>query len=155
MGRINKIKKYAESSKLMEIAIAYGDEKLKFNLFEELKIDENTINKELKQQPSSYGFLLLLHKKLIRVKDDLEVEKDKVWAKEFIKQKGKTDTKTGRPKANELAKELATACPRFIKASRNYNQAKENADLIGSCCRAFEQRGHLVQSIAANLRKEN
>jgi len=155
MGRISNIKKFAGKSKLMDITIKYGTEKFKFNLFEELVINENKINSELKDQPSSYGFLLLLHKKLIRIKDDLEIEKDKTWAKAFIKAKNKTDSKTGRPTANELAKEMATANQGFTEIALQLNQAKETADIIGSCCRSFEQRGHLVQSIAANLRKEN
>lgn len=155
MGRISKIKKYASASKLMDISVKYGDEKFNFNLFEELVIDENKINNELKEQPSSYGFLLLLHKKLLRIKDDLEIQKDKTWASAYIKAKNQTDKKTGRPVANELAKEMATANKKFNLVALELNKAKEIAELVGSCCRSFEQRGHLVQSIAANLRKEN
>ena len=155
MGRISKIKKYAKSSKLMDITIKYGGDKFNFNLFEELVINENKINTELKEQPSSYGFLLLLHKKLVRVKDDLDLEKDKTWAQAYLKAKGTTDDNTGRPMANDSAKEMATADRKYIKSAQKLNKAKETADLVGSCCRSFEQRGHLVQSIAANLRKEN
>ena len=63
---MKNLKKYSNSSSLMNIKIKYGEEIFKFNLKEELEINEDKINSELKEQPSIYGFLTLLHKKLMR-----------------------------------------------------------------------------------------
>ena len=139
----------------MDIRINYSGEKIRFNLFEELIIDEDKVNSELKEQPSYYGFLLLLHKKLVRVSEDKKVEADKVWAKAYTGYKQERDENTGRPYSNELAKELANQDEDYLNAISKYHSAKENAGVIESCVKSFEQRGHLIQSIAANLRREN
>jgi len=154
MGKISNLQKYATKSKLMDIKIVYQGERIKFNLFEELVINENKVNSELKDQPGYYGFLLLLHKKLIRVSEDKKIEADKLWGKSFTDWKGEKDTATGRPHSKEMAKEMANQDEPWLKAISNYFKAKEQAGIIDSCVRSFEQRGHLIQSIAANLRKE-
>ncbi len=151
----SKIKKYSMKSKLMDVRISYGGEKFKFNLFEELVINEDKINSELQEQPSYYGFLLLLHKKLIRVHEDKKVEADKAWAKAFTDFKAEIDQNTHRPHSKEVAKELANQDEIYLKAISNYFKAKENSGIIESCVRAFEQRGHLIQSISANKRKQH
>ena len=39
-----KIKSLARRSSLMDVSIQYGKDKIKFNLFEELQVDEARIN---------------------------------------------------------------------------------------------------------------
>ena len=56
----------------------------KTNLFEELKIDEKTINKEIMEQPTYYGFLALLLVRLQKKVIDLEKEVNKVYADLFV-----------------------------------------------------------------------
>lgn len=142
-------------SKLMNINIKYGSERIRFNLYEELVVSEDRINSELKEQPASFGFLSLLHKKLSRIKDDCEAEKDKIWGEVYLEAKSQRDENTGRPYANDSAKELANSSPDVLEAIRRLNKAKEEAEIIGACVRSFEQRSHLVQSLSANLRREN
>ena len=78
---MGKIGIYASTSKLMDIRIHYGDEKFKFNLYEELVVNENKINSELKEQPSAYSFNSMLKKKLIRRMKDREKEKEKIYGR--------------------------------------------------------------------------
>lgn len=152
---MKKLNKYAEKSELMAVSITYGSEKFSFNLFSELVVDENKINYEAKVQPSAYAFLGMLHKKLIRRAKDKEREMDKTYATMYIKFKEKIDERTGRPTANELAKERAIASSRYQTSWKEYIEANHDANIIGVCVSSFEQRKDLIQTLSANIRKTN
>lgn len=150
-----KINQYAGNSSLMDIEITYGDEVFKFNLFEELQINENIINKEITMQPSSYAFLGMLHKKLVRASKEKEKLAEREFAKAFVKIKKTLDNSTGRAHSKEVAKEEALLDVRYIKALKSYFSVKDMADTVEVALRAFEQRSFLVQTLSANLRKEH
>lgn len=150
---MRRIKRYASSSKLMDIQITYGDEKFNFNLFKELVVDENKINQEIKDQPSASGFLSMLSIKLLRVSRDKRAEMEKAYAKEYTKHKNAIDPDTNRLYPKETAKELATKSKIFQDAVLEYHQAEENYGIIKSCVEAFEQRYSLIQTLSANIRK--
>lgn len=136
----------------MDVSIRYGDEQIKFNLHEELKIDENGINREIMEQPSYYGFLTLLQNKLQRVKDDKELELNKLKASLFIKYKNSGEG--SRPLSNDLAESKVLLNKKYRKALEDYNKSKTDLSTIESCVRAFHQRADLIRSISANVRSE-
>ena len=148
-----KLKILAKKSSLMDISIQYGTEKIKFNLFEELIINESRINDELKNQPSYYGFLSLLLVKLKKAMDESKAELEKIKAELFIEFKGDMDKATGRPYSNDLAESLVVQEELYIKALQKYLKAEENYGLINASVNSFTQRSHLLQSLAANTRK--
>lgn len=152
---MKRIRKYASSSSLMDVKITYGDETFSFNLFEELVVDENKINQEIKEQPSSFAFLAMLHKKLLRTSKDKRAEMDKAYARAYIQYKKRIDPETQRQYPKESAKELATKSPIYQKAIRIYHQAEEDWGVIDSCVKGFEQRKDLIQTLSANIRKTN
>ena len=151
----SKLNDYSKGSKLMNIKVKYGKEEFKFNLYKELIIDENTLNRELKEQPSLYGFLTLLHKKLIRIKEDKETEVNKIYADVYIDMKNNRNQLTGKPNADDLCKQTAIADTDYNNAKKVLSKATEQANIIGSCVRSFEQRKDVIQTLSANLRKES
>lgn len=151
MSRLNK---YARKSDLMNVQIKYGDEMFRFNLYQETKIKEESINQELQNQPSSYAFLIMLHKKLIGVKSSTESLKDRAYAKAFIGYKTSVDDSTGRATSKEVAKEKAQIHKKYIEAEQAYLKANLNCNIIEACVRAFEQRKDILQTLSANQRKE-
>lgn len=150
----SKLKKLITKTDLMNISIVHGKDKIKFNLFEELVIDENKINEEITEQPSYFGYLSLLLNRLERVRDDKKAELTKVYSSLFIQYKGDTDDNTNRPLSNDLAEAKVYTSTKYQKAMTNYNTAVENHGTIKSCVDAFYQRSHLIQSLSANVRKE-
>lgn len=145
--------KYAWGSKIMDVSIAYGEEKFKFNLNSEIIIDENRINEEIKEQPSAYAFLGMLHIKLERTMNDKKKEMEKTWAAMYIKFKKEINEQTGRPNSDDLSKEKATNSTRYQTAIDTYHEAKQNAGTIGHCVKSFDQRHSLIQTLSANIRK--
>jgi len=152
---MRKLRKYASSSSLMDIKITYGNETFEFNLFEELVVDENRINREIQEQPSSYAFLAMLHKKLFRISKDKKMEMEKAYARAYMKAKSQIDSDTNRLYPKESAKEMATKSPNYHLAIRYYHQAEEDWGVIDACVKSFEQRKDLIQTLSANIRKTN
>jgi len=150
--KTSKIRKYAESSSLMNISISYGDEEFSFNLFNELVVNENIINKEIKEQPSSHAFLAMLLTKLTRIEADSKKEMENAFSKMYIFYKNELDTNTNRPISNDLAKEKTINSKKYQVAVSRYNTAKENRGIIETCVKAFEERGSLIQTLSANIR---
>lgn len=150
---MSKIKKIASRSSIMDISIKYGKDVVKFNLFEELVVDENKLNDELKNQPSYYGFLAMLMAKLKRVMEDKKAELNKIEKELFLEYKEDKDPHTGRPYSNDMAEASIVSEPDYIKALDNYNKAEEDYNIVKACVDAFTQRSHLIQTISANMRK--
>lgn len=149
------LKGYAKSSKLMQITINYGDETYSFNLNDELIVTEETVNREIKIQSNSYAFISMLHKKLLINKDKAEKEMEKRFSDIFIKYKEKINPVTQRPYDKEYVTHIANANPGYQKRKDDFIEAKHQYETIGTCVKAFEQRAFLIQTLSANIRKEN
>jgi len=149
------IKDYSKNSQLMNITIKYGNEKFNFNLFKELQITEERINYELKEQPSSYAFLSLLHKKVLRTYSDKLVEADRVYGRLFSAKKGTTNQNTGRVFNDDQAKQYALKHDDYVEVTKEVNRLKEEVGILDTCVRSFEQRKDLLQTLSSNLRVGN
>jgi len=155
MSRDRKLLQYANQSNLMEINISYGKEEFSFNLNNELVIEENRINYEAQVQPSSYAFLNMLYKKLLRSMKEIEKRMEKKEAQLFIKYKGERDEDTGKKNANETARAKVLMNPAYTAVQEEFMEAEHQAMVIEVCVKAFEQRVNLIQTLSANLRKGN
>jgi hypothetical protein len=151
MGKLSEI---ISKTKVTHIKLEFNGEKFKFNLIDELVISEKRIQKELEEQPSYYGFLLLLRNRLLTVKEDAERELEKVSAHEYKRFCETNNPKTNRLYADKTAKELVYLSPKYDRVKRKSIKAKQDYNDINACVLAFDQRSNLMQTIAANLRRE-
>jgi len=151
---MSRLKKFAKKSDLMNVKIAVGKEKFNFNLFKEIVIDEDQLSKDIKDQPSAYAFLTMLHAKLVKHKKQIETDKDRAFSIAFVRYKKMIDGNTQRPHSKELAKERANIDPRVKKAEDKLLKASYELDVIGACVTAFEQRASLMQTLSANVRSQ-
>lgn len=146
------LKNYKKSG-LNTISITYNGEKIRFNLFRELRITDANIDREIKYQPSHYGFLALLHKKLLTRFEELKTEKNRLWGHLYLSAKEKVHA--GRPYNDEMCKAYADSHKKYIAAHKACIQAKDDADTIFAIVKAFEQRKDLIQTLSSNNRKFN
>ena len=135
------------------ISIKYGSERVSFNLATELRIDINSINDELKKQPSYYGFCLLLHKKLLTRFETAKMQRTKMWGRLYKLAKSKNGS-NGRLMSDDASKAWVECHAKYIKVTETCIKAKDDADQIYSCLKAFEQRKDLLQSISSNARNQ-
>lgn len=147
---MERIKKYGKLD-LMNIDIKYGKQRIQFNLFEEAKIKDEEGNHQLIVQPAYYGFIFLLHKRLLTQFEDAKQRRKRIWSREYLK------AKQGGVGAKYLPDAMAEAKANSSKSFKNITslciKLKDNADTLYACVKAFEQRKDLLQTISSNNRK--
>lgn len=152
-NRLRRLDNYRKS-KVNNIRIEYGGKIIQFNLWDEVAINEVVLNKELKKQSSYYGFLLLLHKRLLTAFETTKQERIRNYAQLYLRGKDKIQKGTNRPYNEEMAKAYADAHKSHKILTLECIKLKDNADVIFACVKAFEQRKDLLQTISSNNRKE-
>lgn len=155
LQNMRKLHKYTEKSELMNVRIKLGTELFKFNLYEELKVDENIINDEIGSQSTIQAFLGTLFTKLDRIKMDKEREMEKTFAELFVRYKGEVDSVLARYPSDDLTKQKVIKTKKYQEAYKAYIQARENLNIIKTCVESFDQRAFLMQTLSANIRKSN
>lgn len=152
MGKINR---FAAKSKLMEISITYGNEVFSFNLNEELQISEERLQREITEQPSSFAFLSMLHKKLLKSAKDLEMKMKAVRAQQYLNWKQDINPDTGRPYSDDQADAYAEVSKKYREALSIYLNALDQVNTIETAVKSFEMRSNLIQTLSANSRSKN
>ena len=150
----SKILKYAQSSTLMDIDIQNSGERIRFNLFREIQISTSIISKEIKDQPSYYGFLTMLHKNLLKLLGEAKIKEKKAFASAYLKNKAGINKETNRPNSDDVAKQKAELDISYLKAQQNLLNIQYDTNRVEACVRSFEQRKDMLQTLSANRRKE-
>jgi len=151
---MKQLLKYAANSQLMEISIIHNGEKFGFNLFKEIEINDVKITRELRDQPSSYSFLTVLHKSLIKKLGEAKIKEKKAYASAYIKAKRQINPETSRPNSDDLAKQKAELAPDYLLAQQKVIDIQYNTNRIEAAVKAFEQRASILQTLSANRRAE-
>lgn len=152
---MGKLLKYANKSNLMNIEIRIGAEKFKFNLYEELSINNANINDEITIQPQVYGFLGMVVAKLVKALEEAEANKKRISAKLYLKYKDQKAANTGRPNSDDVCKALVENSGVYKKYVGRYLLAKEQLQTIQHSLEAFKQRKDLLQTLSSNNRSSS
>lgn len=151
--KISRIKLYSKTSSVMDVNINFGHEQFTFNLYQEIIISKEKINKEVMDQPTAYSFLLMLSKKLLKSMKDKEKEMEKRFSEVYVSYKRKINPDTQRPYDKDYAYHIANASIKHQTAKEAYLKAKEDYETILTCVESFNQRSYLLQTLSANVRK--
>lgn len=143
-----------KNSRLSQIKIKYGNEVHRFNLIDITLITEHTIERELKRQPSYYGFCLLLHKKLTTSYEELKQDRKRLYGKLYLRAKENLKSNSGRGYSDEAARAYTLCHKEYVELTKACIKAKDDADTVYSVIKALEQRKDLMQTISSNKRKE-
>lgn len=142
----------------MDFEIKYDGKTIKFNLHQELQINEDTINSDLEHQPQIYAFLTMLHTYFTKAAKEAEKDKDAAYGKAVERLLTSHSSKYYKerfsyPPAN-LAKELAKKDVFYVKKVQKHINIIDMRDRLKRAVESFEQRASLMQTISANTRKE-
>lgn len=132
------------------ISVKYKGKIVTINITKELSIDENIINSQLKNIPSSYAFLCLLRDNLIKKRDTLEREKNIAYSKAWLFYK-ESDNRLN----NDTSNHKAMVNPKYLSIEERYLKAVHKANKLISICRAYESRERIIQTLSANIRKQS
>lgn len=122
---------------------------LEINLNKELSINENLIDSQLKDSPSSYYILCSIRDRSIKERNALAREKEAAYSQLWIYYKDSNERWNNDYVTNKVlsSKKYGSICERYIKAEAKANQ-------FISLCRAYENRDNIMRTISANLRKQ-
>lgn len=132
-----------------EIEVNYNGKKVVINLTEELSINENIINSQLKEMPSNYLFLSLLRDKAVKVRNSVQAEADEAYAKAWLFYK-ESDSRLN----NDTVTKKAETNPKYLSILKRLRVAEDKANKLISACKAYESRERILQTISANTRKQ-
>jgi hypothetical protein len=145
---MKKLMKYASTSAIMNIKVEYNKKVIEFNLDEELRISEDNLNGEVKGHVRSYAFLAMLHKKLSIALNEKRQELRRLSNSKLSELSKKSEIKV------TVAKAQVSGDKSVIFLEREIAQMDELTDYIGVAVNAFSIRKDLLQTLAANTRKE-
>lgn len=131
------------------LKVKFQGKVLDINLNKELSINENLIDSQLKDSPSSYYILCSLRDKYIKQRNSLAREKEAAYSQLWIYYKDSNERWNNDYVTNKVlsSKKYGSICERYIKAEAKANQ-------FISLCRAYENRDNIMRTISANLRKQ-
>lgn len=131
------------------LRVKYHGQLIEINLTRELSLDESIINSQLRELPSNYLFLCLLRDQAIRTRDKYESMMNEALDKAWVYFKDADPKMT-----NDAATKRASTTNKFTSIRDKYLKAAAKAAKLSSICRAYEARERIIQTLAANIRKQ-
>lgn len=135
-------------TELKALKVKFEGKTLKIDIAKELSIDENLINSQLRESPSSYYILASLRDKYIKERDNLAREKDEAYSAAWVYIKDSNERFN-----NDYVSHKANINPRYKSIYQRYLKAVDKANKFISLCKAYESREGILRTINANLRK--
>jgi len=132
------------------VRILYKGKRVKINITDELAINEQTINSQLKEIPSSYSFILMLRSNAIKERNLLDRQKEIAYSEAYLFYKNSK----AQGMTNEMANHKANTSPKYISLYEKWLKACNKASILDDICKSFESRERIIQTLSANLRKE-
>lgn len=138
-----------QSIKDDSIELVYKGEKVVIDITKELSIDENVLNTQLKNHPSNYAFLCLLRDQYLKKREIWESKKDLAYSEAWVYYK-ESDTRLN----NDMVNNKALSNKKYRSFLKKYQRVSDIYNRLSSICRAYESRERILQTLAANLRKQ-
>lgn len=131
-----------------KLKVKFQGKTLVIDMGKELSIDENLINSQLSNSPSSYYILCSLRDKYIKQRDELAREKDEAYSAAWVFLKDSNERWN-----NDYVSHKANINPKYKSVYKRYLKAVEKANRFIAICKAYESREGILRTINANLRK--
>lgn len=131
------------------IVVKYQGKKLKIDLQQELTINPNKLDSQLRDIPSSYFIFCNLRDKYIRKRDELARQKDEAYSKAW------TYYKDSNPNwNNDYVSNKSNTNNKYVSLCNRYLKAAEKASKFISICKAYESKEGILRTMSANLRRQ-
>ncbi len=131
------------------LVVKYQGKKLTIDIQKELSINQNKLDSQLRDVPSSYYILCTLRDKYIRKRDSLARERDEAYSKAW------TYYKDCNPSwNNDYVSNKANTNNKYVSLCNRYLLATEKAAKFISICRAYESKENIMRTLSANLRRQ-
>ena len=131
------------------IKVKFQGKTINIDIQKELSINENLMNSQLKESPSSYYILCSIRDKYIKKRDALAREKEDTYATQWVYFKDSNERWNNDYVSNKVlsSKKYRSVCDRYLEA------AAKAAEFI-SICQAYSNREQILRTLNANIRKQ-
>lgn len=133
---------------LKPLKVKVDDQVIEIDISKELSINENLINSQLKDSPSSYYILCRIRDKYIKRRDALARAKDEAYSKAWTYLKDSNERWN-----NDYVSHKANVNNKYVSLYNKYLKACDKANLFISVCKAYEDRSNILRTLNANIRK--
>lgn len=133
---------------LKPITVKIDGQVISIDINKELAINENIINSQLRESPSSYYILCRVRDRYIKRRDALAREKDEAYSKAWTYLKDCNDRWN-----NDYVSNKANVNKKYSSLYQRYLRAVDKANLFIAICKAYEDRSNILRTLNANLRK--
>lgn len=133
---------------LKPITVKIDGQIISIDISKELAINENIINSQLRESPSSYYLLCRVRDRYIKRRDALAREKDEAYSKAWTYLKDCNDRWN-----NDYVSNKANVNKKYSSLYQRYLRAVDKANLFIAICKAYEDRSNILRTLNANLRK--
>ena len=131
-----------------KLKVKFQGKDLEIDLKKELKINEDIINSQLCDSPSSYYVLCSLRDKYIKERNALEREKDEAYSQLWVYYKDANERWN-----NDYVTNKVISSKKYSSIYERYLKAEARASQFISLCKAYESRTDILRTINANLRR--
>ncbi len=131
-----------------KLKVKFQGNDLEIDLNKELKINEDIINSQLCDSPSSYYVLCSLRDKYIKERNALEREKDEAYSQLWVYYKDANERWN-----NDYVTNKVISSKKYSSIYERYLKAEARASQFISLCKAYESRTDILRTINANLRR--
>lgn len=131
-----------------KLKVKFQGKDLEIDLNKELKINEDIINSQLCDSPSSYYVLCSLRDKYIKERNALEREKDEAYSQLWVYYKDANERWN-----NDYVTNKVISSKKYSSIYERYLKAEARASRFISLCKAYESRTDILRTINANLRR--
>ena len=131
-----------------KLKVKFQGHDLEIDLNKELKINEDIINSQLCDSPSSYYVLCSLRDKYIKERNALEREKDEAYSQLWVYYKDANERWN-----NDYVTNKVISSKKYSSIYERYLKAEARASQFISLCKAYESRTDILRTINANLRR--
>ena len=131
-----------------KLKVKFQGKDLEIDLNKEMKINEDIINSQLCDSPSSYYVLCSLRDKYIKERNALEREKDEAYSQLWVYYKDANERWN-----NDYVTNKVISSKKYSSIYERYLKAEARASQFISLCKAYESRTDILRTINANLRR--
>jgi hypothetical protein len=134
---------------IQKIKVKYNGRDLIIDIAKELSINENLLNTQLRESPTSYFIFCQLRDKYIKQRDALAREKDEAYSKAWTYYKDANERWN-----NDYVSHKANTNNKYCSLYKRYLKVVNKANLFISICKAYEARENILRTFSANLRRQ-
>jgi len=147
----------SKESVIGNVKITVDGDTVSFNLHRETRINRNNLDQELEEHPAKYSYALTILAAIDSKLEEMDTKRKNIEAKlseEFATSKESSYYKKAQKfPAAKLIDNLVRNHKKYRSIQEEYADLRTNRAKINALCRGLEEKSRMLQTLSANLRK--